>query len=254
LSVPVEGVPPETGFGLKVRLPVGKNAGAVIVRVSLATSVPRVPEIVAMTLEATAVVLIGNVAEVCPEGTVTELGTLASVLLELMAIVVPALGAALEIVTVPWEATPPLTVLGFTTSVSNLGALGVIVSVAVLVTVAKADEIVAVTLALPSVVLIVKVAVDCPAGTVTLAGTVACALLDESETIIPPEGALPERVTVPVALVPPSTLGGAIVRLVRDGGLIVSVAVLLLLLYEVVITAFVTVATGVVLIVNVTLV
>jgi len=55
----------------------------------------------------------------------------------------------------------------------------------------------------------VKLAFAAPAGTVTLAGTVAIAmLLLESVTVAPPVGAAPLRVTVPVEAVPQGTLVG----------------------------------------------
>lgn len=54
----------------------------------------------------------------------------------------------------------------------------------------------------------VKVAVVLPAATVTDAGTVAEALLLESETKAPPAGAAAVKVTVPVEDVPPVTLVG----------------------------------------------
>jgi hypothetical protein len=54
----------------------------------------------------------------------------------------------------------------------------------------------------------VKVAVLLPAATVTEDGTVTDALLLESATSIPPEGAATVSVTVPVADVPPVTLVG----------------------------------------------
>jgi hypothetical protein len=58
-------------------------------------------------------------------------------------------------------------------------------------------------------VLIVKVAVVAPAKTVMLGGTVATVvLLLESAIIAPPVGAGPLRVTVPVELLPPTTLVG----------------------------------------------
>ena len=48
-------------------------------------------------------------------------------------------------------------------------------------------------------VVTVKLALEPPAGTVTLAGTAATpALLVESETTAPPLGAAPLRVTVPI--------------------------------------------------------
>lgn len=62
------------------------------------------------------------------------------------------------------------------------------------------------------VVVIVNVAVDVPAATVTVAGTEAAALLDVSVTTAPPAGATPVRVTVPTLDVPPVTVLGAAAR------------------------------------------
>ena len=68
-------------------------------------------------------------------------------------------------------------------------------------------EIVAVAFA-PDTVATVKLALVCPATTVTLAGTVAATLLLDSVTTVPPVGAAAVRVTVPVELVPPVTVLG----------------------------------------------
>ena len=78
----------------------------------------------------------------------------------------------------------------------------------------------------------VKVALMAPAGTVTLEGTLATAvLLLESVTWAPPAGAGPLRVTVPVeACTPPTTFVGFSLneeRVGRGGGVTVSEAVLL---------------------------
>lgn len=63
--------------------------------------------------------------------------------------------------------------------------------------------------ALTEVVVTVKLALVAPAGTVTLAGTVATAMLPlESVTIAPPEGAAALKVAVPVEEVGPTTLVG----------------------------------------------
>lgn len=78
--------------------------------------------------------------------------------------------------------------------------------------------------ATPAVVM-VKVAVVAPAATVTLAGTVAAVLLSESWTTMPPAGAAEVRVTVPVALLPPTTLVGFTETADRFVGMIVRVAV-----------------------------
>ena len=70
-----------------------------------------------------------------------------------------------------------------------------------------------------AVVLIVKVAVVLAAGTVTLEGTLAAALLLESATCAPPAGAGPLSVTVPVDdCVPPVTLVGFNVSEETDTG------------------------------------
>jgi|SRR5271157_4819555 len=61
---------------------------------------------------------------------------------------------------------------------------------------------------LTAVVVTVKVAVVAPAATVTLAGTVAEALLLPSVTAAPPVGAALLKVTVPVEEAPPVTVVG----------------------------------------------
>jgi hypothetical protein len=92
---------------------------------------------------------------------------------------------------------------------------------------------VAVVEAVTELVDTVKVAVVLPAATVTEVGTVAEAVLLESETNAPPVGAAPLRVTVPVVEAPPLTLVGFVVTETRDTlatGVTVSVVVLLTLL------------------------
>jgi hypothetical protein len=72
-----------------------------------------------------------------------------------------------------------------------------------------------------SAVLTVKVALVAPAATVTLAGTVARAvLLLVSVTTAPPEGAALARVAVPCELLPPTTVDGlsVIAKSVAGGG------------------------------------
>lgn len=67
-------------------------------------------------------------------------------------------------------------------------------------------------------VVTVKVALVCPAGTVTVAGTVATAvLLLESETRTPPLGAGALSATLPVEEDPPMTPDGLMESEVRVG-------------------------------------
>ena len=81
-------------------------------------------------------------------------------------------------------------------------------------------------------VLTVKVALVAPAGTVTLAGTLAALLLLLRRTCAPPAGAGPLSVTVPVEDVPPITLAGLSVsdETVGSGTVTVRVAALLVAL------------------------
>jgi hypothetical protein len=87
--------------------------------------------------------------------------------------------------------------------------------------------IVAVVSDATAVVVTANVAVVAPAATVTLAGTVADALLLERVTTAPPVGAAALSVTVPVELAPPTRLVGARATdvTVNAGGFMLSEAV-----------------------------
>jgi len=131
----------------------------------------------------------------------------------------PPVGAPLEIVTVPVVEVPPITELGFSTTELTVGPLTVIVDVcwepfadAVIVT----DWLVA-----TATVVAVKVAEVAPAATLTEAGTVTAALLDARATGSPPVGAAELIVTVPVELVPPTTVDGLMATETTVGPLIV---------------------------------
>lgn len=82
------------------------------------------------------------------------------------------------------------------------------VSTTVLVTPAKAAEMLAEVDAVTELVVTVKLALLLPAGTVTLAGTVTADELSESDITAPPVGAAALKVTVPVEELPPITLDG----------------------------------------------
>lgn len=101
------------------------------------------------------------------------------------------------------------------------------------------------------VVVTVNVAVVAPAAIVTDAWTVAEVLLDERETTSPPVGAGPLSVAVPVDEVPPVTVVGESVMLVKVGALMVNVADWLMPASVPVIVEVVLVTTAVVVTVNV---
>jgi hypothetical protein len=91
--------------------------------------------ILAVILLLTLVVVMLNVAELAPAGTVTFAGTLAFVGLLLASVTTKALMAALSSVTVPTEVDPPTTVVGFNVSAASAGGgAGFTVNVADLVT------------------------------------------------------------------------------------------------------------------------
>lgn len=100
----------------------------------------------------------------------------------------------------------------------------------------------------------VKLADDVPAATVMFAGTAATDGLElASVTSAPPAGAGPESVTVPVELEPPVTVDGLSVRdesLGGGGGVTVSVAVLVALPAEAMMSTGVEEATATVVIEN----
>jgi hypothetical protein len=108
-----------------------------------------------------------------------------------------------------------------------------------------------VVLATP-VVATLKVALELPAATVTLAGTVAAVLLLASETVTPPVGEIPFKVTVPVEETPPRTaVGFRVTELTCTAGIMPSIAVWVAPLNIAVIVAVVDAATALVVTVKV---
>jgi len=163
--------------------------------------------IVMFVVEVTVKVVTVKVFEVVPEVTVTLAGTVATAVFELVRVTTsPAAGAFPSKVTVPVEDVPPKTLVLL--RVTDKRLVGVTVSVAVcvppyvpLIVTGVEDE--------TTKVVTVKVFVVVPAATVTLAGTVATAVLElERVTTAPPVGAAPLRVTVPVDELPPTTVVG----------------------------------------------
>ena len=167
-----------------------------------------VAEIVAVFVVVTVLVLTIKVAELLPAATVTPDGTVATevALLDRLT-TVPPVGAGPVSVTVPVDGEGPFTVVGLSPRELRIGAVTVSVADRETPSVPVIDKEV---LEPTGLVVTVNVAAVEFAATVTLAGTCATKVLLLSKvTTVPPTGAGPVRVTVPVEGVPP----------VRDVGL-----------------------------------
>jgi len=199
VTVPVEGEPPRTEVGLRLTV---LRVEAVMARAAVCLSLARVAVIVADAFESTPVVVTVTVAEVAPLATVTELGTAAELSELESATASPALGAGPEMVTVPVDDVPAGTVVGFRERDTRVGA--VTIRLAESVTEFKVPEICTVAFDATGIVVMAKVAVLFPAGTTTLAPTVATFVFELLSATVHPDGpAMPASVTVPVDDVPP---------------------------------------------------
>ena len=157
-------------------------------------------------------------ALVAPAGMVILLGTLARLELLRNCTTAPPAGAGPLRVTVPVAVLPPQTEVGLIVSDWSV-TLGEGLTVRVAVReMPPADAVIVTLVALETAcVETVKFALVAPAGTVTVLGTVATLVLLLRFTTNPPDGAGAVRVTVPVLLLPPTTLVGFRLRLLRLG-------------------------------------
>jgi len=137
---------------------------------------------------------------------VTEPGTVADVEFDESVTSVPPEGAMPFNVMVPVEEAPPMTVVGLSVIAETVaGSISrVEVADAVPTTAVMSAKVTALTID----VLMVTVAVVCPAAKKTELGRVAAGLSLERFTVTPEGPAGPVRVTVPVTGLPPTTGDG----------------------------------------------
>ena len=201
VTVPVEPFPPTTVVGFK--LTEYSVTDEATVNAAVLLMLPYFAVMVALWDDVTVVVVMVKVAFVFPAVTVTDVGSDAAEELSLRVIDMPAEGASPVNVTVPCALTPPTTAVGF--KVNELKAGGAIVIVAVLDVLPLVAVIVAVVELETAVVATVNVALNLPSDTTTETGSEADEELSVRLTVIPPVGAEPVKVTVPVELFPPVT-------------------------------------------------
>jgi len=203
VTVPVTAKPPVTAATFVV-IPDIAAGGGVTVTVAVPDDPLVVAVIVAAVFAATVPEATVKVAVLAPAATVTETGTLATAaLLDESVTTLPPVGALLESVTVP------VVVPRLTTEVAANVTLAIfgprMLSVDLSLTPYTVLEITALASLLTPFVVTVNVAVIAPAGIVMLEPTIALRLDEANVTTVPPTGAGPEIIKVPVVDVPPTT-------------------------------------------------
>jgi hypothetical protein len=195
------------------RAPRWERQCRVTARVAVSVTPPADAEILTEVELLTLLVETVKVALWPPAGTVTLAGTVATPLLLLASVTtVPPAGASSVSITVPCEVLPPLTEIGLSAKEAMVTGEGGGFTLSVADSVALPAEAVMVTRVWndTSLVETVNDSLVEPAGTVTLVGTFATAvLLLDSFTTVPPDGAALPSVTVPWEGVPPFTEVGS---------------------------------------------
>jgi len=166
---------------------------------------PKFAVMVTATCAETGSVEIGNVADVKPAVTTTEVGGITLAFDEARDIVIPEVGAGLEIVTVPVEEAPPYRFVGL---MEKLASAGELMTSDLLFVLTNVPLMFAVVAPVTGTVVMANVVAVNPAGIVTLGGTIAFTLSELNVTVAPFDGAGPLSVTVPVEDVPPCRLFG----------------------------------------------
>ena len=181
------------------------------VNVAVLEAVPTLAVMIALAAFVTMLVEMVNVAVDAEAGMVTVEGTVTEARLDDKLTTAPEGGAELK-ETVAETVPPPVTVAGDSVKLASAGTVTVTScgkETPFEVAVMTVDFVpVAAGLAV-----ILKVAEVEPAGTVTVAGTVAADVTDElSVTVSPPVGAALDRVTAPLAVPPGETTDGVTVQ------------------------------------------
>ena len=208
VRVPVADPPPATEPGLKVTL--SGTGVEVSESAALFVAPPYIAEIVTEEPVPVVSVVTVNVPELDPAGMMMLAGTVALVVLELVSVTVaPPPSAEPFNMTVAVGLCPRETLVRLRVTEKGWRA-GATVWVAAFDVPPDAAVMLTFVLVATEKVEIANVADVEPAETVTLAGTFATAVFElVSVTTVPPAGAAPFRVTVPVEVAEPKTVDGA---------------------------------------------
>jgi len=164
-----------------------------------------VAEIVYVVLVDTTELVIGNLTDVAPAGTVTVAGTTTPAEAVIETTAPPAGAGPVRYTRLSQLVAPPTT----ERRNSELAAAGSTVTTVVFDVAPEVAVIVTFVFAATTEVLMVKFAYVKPAGTVTVAGTVAVGLELDRVTTVPPAGAAAASHTLfPVLEFPPVTVAG----------------------------------------------
>ena len=203
VTVPITATPPVAAETLVV---MAKRVAAAGVTVTAAVTVdPSVEAVmVAFVLATTVPAVTVKVAVRAPAATVTETGTLATAAsLDERITTFPPTGALLERVTVPVVVPRLATLVAANVTLDTCGPR--MLSVDLRLTPYTVAEITALVSLLTTLVVTVNIAVNAPAGIVMVDVTKALELDEASDTAVPPDGAGPEIINVPVVVAPPTT-------------------------------------------------
>jgi hypothetical protein len=112
VTVPVDGFPPRTDDGFSVT---AEGIAGLTEILAVLKTPPPVAVSVGLVSPVTGFVVIVNVVDVAPAGTVTDAGIVAVLVFELVSVTLnPPVPAAPVMVTVPVDGDPPVTGLGLT--------------------------------------------------------------------------------------------------------------------------------------------
>ena len=201
VTVPCDEAPPVTVAGFTATVESDAAAAGVTVRSAVRETPLAEAVMVVVRVVGPARVETGKVPLDSPPWTIIVAGTVAAAVFELdNETTSPPAGADPERKTVPVTGFPPSTVAGETLTDAGPmgGGGGVTVSVALRVAPPNAPVIVADVDAVTDVVLTANAALEAPAGTVTLPGTVATLELLDRVTTAPPAGAARSGTRFPV--------------------------------------------------------